>query len=346
MRAPAPDLDPESVRRGLAEVLTPVLGPLAVRALVRLKGGYSRQMWSFDALTEAGGLHPLILCTDTADGVVGAAGQTLDRVREAVLLHTLHAQGVPVPDGRCAGGADGSDTVFGRPFLVMDRGPGTAAIGPLHKDPWYVEHRAQLGDQLASMLAAIHGAEVGEDVLGPRPPAAEVADREVRRWTTEARGTPAACTRNVSAAIDWLATVRPDPPPVVTLVHGDYRTGNLLHDPGSGLHTVLDWEMAHWGDPWEDVAWARLVCWRLGTDRVGGLVPMEEWPRLYGAAAGRAVDAVALAFWDVVGSVKMICLVQRAAAVVKAEGEQRLLTTLFADLDEELGRLVASQRLG
>src|SRR6202034_2619440 len=94
----APDrLSSSELASAIEAVLEPTLGATQVRDLQRLKGGYSREMWSFDALVGAS-LRPLILCTDTSVGVVGQGPQALDRVREARLLHALHAGGLPVPD--------------------------------------------------------------------------------------------------------------------------------------------------------------------------------------------------------------------------------------------------------
>ncbi|WP_055752112.1 phosphotransferase family protein [Frankia sp. AvcI1] len=323
----------------------PALAEVDILDLHPLKGGYSREMWSFDAVTRDGAVHPLILCADSAAGVVGAGGQTLGRPAEAALLHTLHTAGLPVPDAVASGdgAAGGPGGELGRPYLVMQRCSGTAAIGPLHRDPWYVEHRAELAVWFAATLAAIHAADVPADVLGGvRPDPARVAGAELARWSGELRATPQAHTAVLDRALGWLAANPPPPPARVTLLHGDYRTGNILHGHGdggpSGLRTVLDWEMAHLGDPLEDLAWAQLVCWRVGTDRVGGLVDLARWPELYGAAAGWAPDLAALRWWEVLGSVKMACLVWRAAEAVTAPAERALLERLFADLGTELDR--------
>jgi aminoglycoside phosphotransferase (APT) family kinase protein len=99
---------------------------------------------------------------------------------------------------------------------------------------------------------------------------------------------------------------------------------------------VLDWELAHVGDPLEDVAYAQLVCWRVGTDRVGGLVDLDRWPGLYGEAAGVPVDPASLRWWEVLGSVKMACLTSRAAGTASSGAEQALLERLFADIGREL----------
>lgn len=63
------------------------------------------------------------------------------------------------------------------------------------------------------------------------------------------------------AARRWLERHLPPPGPRLALVHGDYRTGNLLYDGEGRIRGVLDWEMAHLGDPLEDLAWSLDPLW-------------------------------------------------------------------------------------
>src|SRR5258708_12081697 len=60
----------------------------------------------------------------------------------------------------------------------------------------------------------------------------------------------------------WLQAHRPPVSPTV-LVHGDYRMGNLIID-GSDLAAVLDWELVHVGEAYEDLAWFCIRAWRFG----------------------------------------------------------------------------------
>ncbi|MCU4186645.1 phosphotransferase family protein [Acidiferrimicrobium sp. IK] len=332
-------LAPRELLAVLASLVQPETGSGEAVDLRRLKGGYSREMWSFDLLT-AGGRRPLILCVDSEAGVVGAGPHSLGRVHEAELLAALHGAGLPVPGVAAAADAGGP---LGRPFLIMDRLPGSAAIGPLHRDPRYTQHRGRLASQLAGILARIHAAPVDDRIFGSRPPSYGLTATE--QWTAELQGTPLGTATAFSEAIGWLEGHVPPPPPQPTLVHGDYRTGNILHDcDQSGmpnLLSVLDWEMAHLGDPLEDVAWAALVCWRVGTGRVGGLAELHEWPALYARAAGRPVESVALRFWEVLGSVKMACLMHRASVAVSDAAERSLLERLLAELEAETEILLA-----
>jgi aminoglycoside phosphotransferase (APT) family kinase protein len=109
-------------------------------------------------------------------------------------------------------------------------------------------------------------------------------------------------------AYNWMKRHEPPPPARTALVHGDYRTGNFLYDQ-SGITGILDWEMAHAGDPIEDLGWVVIKSWRwAGDDRVGGLCSRDEFVGLYEAAAGVTVDRDALKFWEVFSNVKFATL--------------------------------------
>lgn len=87
--------------------------------------------------------------------------------------------------------------------------------------------------------------------------------------------------------LGYLASVLPASPGETSLVHGDFRNGNLIVDE-TGLVAVLDWELAHRGDPMEDLAWLCLRFWRFGNDDlpVGGFGRVEDLQTSYQAAGG------------------------------------------------------------
>ncbi len=96
------------------------------------------------------------------------------------------------------------------------------------------------------------------------------------------------------------------------LVHGDFRMGNVLFDAG-GMRAVLDWELAHIGDPAEDLAWVMVRSWRFGGGQpVGGIGTREEFFAAYEAAGGAPVDPAWVRFWEVFGNLRwgIICLSQ------------------------------------
>lgn len=111
-----------------------------------------------------------------------------------------------------------------------------------------------------------------------------------------------------------LAAIRFAPrPPVV--VHGDLRMGNLIVDE-SGLAAVIDWELAHVGDPVEDLGWFCVRAWRFGSDLpAGGLGTRQELLDAYSAVSGLAIPVDELIWWEAYGTLRwgLICVVQAKA---------------------------------
>ena len=314
--------------------------PVEIVDLERLKGGYSRRMWAFDTVGSDGTTSPWILCTDAPDGVVGA--DSLSRANEARLLGHVRRAGLPVPAVATAG--DGIEP-FGAAWFVMQRLPGSAAVGPLLRErasspapgrprPSDAVVPAVLGRQKAAILVRIHELSV-PDALAPVPTPVDVATIETRRWVEATAQTPGAQTETTRAALDRLRLTAPRPPERVCIVHGDYRTGNLLYDH-NGITGVLDWEMAHPGDPLEDLARAQLASWRIGTGLVGAMLTDAEWIAAYETASGLPVDAAALRFWQILTGVKMSLLAWRAVERTAPGKEHDLLRRLFGQLQTQL----------
>jgi hypothetical protein len=95
-------------------------------------------------------------------------------------------------------------------------------------------------------------------------------------------------------------------------VHGDFRNGNLLIGP-EGLRAVLDWELAHGGDPAEDIGWLCAPAWRFGgTGEVGGFGDLADLLAAYRAAGGEDIDPARVHWWQVYATVKWatICALQ------------------------------------
>jgi aminoglycoside phosphotransferase (APT) family kinase protein len=95
-------------------------------------------------------------------------------------------------------------------------------------------------------------------------------------------------------------------------VHGDFRNGNLIVGP-DGIRAVLDWELAHLGDPLEDLGWLCVKAWRFGSPLpVGGFGTYDDLIQAYEKASGAAVDRAALRWWEMFGVFKwaVICVLQ------------------------------------
>jgi aminoglycoside phosphotransferase (APT) family kinase protein len=110
-------------------------------------------------------------------------------------------------------------------------------------------------------------------------------------------------------ALRWLKAHAPAGDIALAPVHGDFRNGNLMVDE-RGLVAVLDWELAHLGDPMEDLGWLCVNSWRYGRIElpVGGFGTRAPLFDAY-AAAGGVVDAQRVHYWEVFGTLKwgVIC---------------------------------------
>ncbi len=274
-----------------------VLGELLggeVADLRRLSGGASRQTWSFD-LVANGGRRPLILQLERPGGVRTGAGMVL----EAALLRAAAAAGAPV----AAVVGSGADDGFGAPWLVVGRVAGETIPRKLLRDSQFAAARERLPAQCGRALAAIHSIPI-EAVPGLGDPDQLAQFRSILSAMGEPR--PA-----LELGLRQLEATRPERQRR-TIVHGDFRTGNLVVGP-DGLRTVLDWELAHVGDPVEDLGWFCLRAWRFGSAApAGGFGPVEDLVVAYEDASGVGVDPSVVRWWEAMGTLKwgVMCLIQ------------------------------------
>jgi aminoglycoside phosphotransferase (APT) family kinase protein len=267
-----------------------------IENLEPMSGGASRELWSFDAVLPHGERVPLVLRRDP-DGREDPEG----RAREWEVLRAAHGHGARVPEPLWH--RDGA--------IVMRRIGGEAIPRRILRDRAPV-HRRTL-EQLAAAAAAIHAIPLAElpflDVPAAPPAAAAVDQLEAQ---LDATGEPHPA---LELGLRWLRAHLPEPRPP-GLVHGDFRLGNFLVDE-DGLAAVLDWELAHAGDPVEDLGWLCVRSWRFGNDDrpAAGLGSRATLRAAYAAAGGRPVGAEELRFWEVFGNVRwgVICIVQAQA---------------------------------
>jgi aminoglycoside phosphotransferase (APT) family kinase protein len=300
-------LTPEELSERLTDFLKRSHGARSVRleGLRLLTGGASRQTWSFDAkIEDAQGrvttLH-LVLRSDPRRGP-----NFMERELEYRLLEAAGTAGVPVPAVHVMG-----DDSLGVPFFLMERVEGETIPRRLLRDDEYAEARRVMMGQLAAILAKVHRVPAVEGLTSPsegRSPAEE----EITRFEQRYRAIAPEPHPAFELAFRWLRQNLPRAADRV-LVHGDYRIGNVIFGP-EGARAVLDWELAHVGDPMEDLGWICVRSWRFGNDDlpVGGLGSREEFFRAYEEAGGFPVDAGRVRFWELFGNLRwgIICISQ------------------------------------
>lgn len=272
-------------------------GPVTVTSMDRLSGGASRQSWAVDLATAAGDRR-VVLQRKRPGGLGASMGL------EAAVVRCAGDAGVPVATVL----ADTDDpSLVGGGAMVVEHVGGESVASRLLRQPDFADARGVLADQAAAALAAIGRMDPGV-VSGLRHD--DQLDLIAALHHGLDRPQPV-----FELALRWLDAHRPDPPAHSRVVHGDYRLGNFMVD-GSGLVAVVDWELAHLGDPAEDLAWACVRAWRFGGDGAAlGLVGISQWVDAYVAAGGIRPDHDRLRWWLVFGTLRwgVICELQASA---------------------------------
>lgn len=276
-------------------------GGVSIEELKPLSGGASQEMWSFMGIVD-GEAKPYILRRDSAASALG-----ISRATEYELLLLAEQGGVKVPRplffmGKEAGG----------PGYVMDRLEGQTIPRKILRDEEYKGALPKLTAQCGEELAKIHALDVSSlegltRVPEGKSPAGYAVEMQRRVYESLEEPHP-----TFELALRWLEQNEPADTRRA-LVHGDFRNGNLMIDE-NGLVAVLDWELAHMGDPMEDLGWLCVKSWRFGaTDKpAGGFGSYGELFESYEKHSGVKVDPEVVRFWEIYGNLKwgVICMLQ------------------------------------
>ncbi|QIQ87162.1 phosphotransferase [Erythrobacter sp.] len=298
-------IDVETLSEGLAKALARA-GMGAPEGLHRLTGGATMESWRFSSTGKDFVLRRAPSLEFMADRPFGHA-------TEAAVIRAARAAGVTAPEVVVElEPGDGIGSGF-----VMRALPGT----PNPKDILAMEDASGLLRQVARDLARIHSlrpGDVPEDV-----PVMDYREAiaDLRRQFEEAGGDRPI----IALGLKWMEDHCPPRETEPVLNHGDYRMGNILAE-NSNLTGVLDWELAHFGDPHEDLAFGCMAVWRFHRyDRPAlGLGSLEDYFAAYEATSGRKVDRERFRYWLVHRTVwwAMGCL---RCAKVWRDGSDRML---------------------
>jgi aminoglycoside phosphotransferase (APT) family kinase protein len=217
--------------------------------LVKTSTGRSRENWAFDLAWHDDGQErrePLMLRCDPPGGLVET-----DRSTEFAILRALESTSVPAPAARWL---DAEGKWFGRPSLVMHREIGAVEYYVLSGSR-PLEERVGLAEQFCDLLADVHRADWRSTdlvhVFDDKGEGAALA--ELDHWEGILRRDQLEAYPEIELAIEWMRAAPPVAETTV-LVHGDFKPGNVLLD-GDRIVALLDWELAHLGDPMEDLGW-------------------------------------------------------------------------------------------
>ena len=273
--------------------------PTTVRDLAQIPGGAARATWRCVAAT-SDAARGMIVRIDTG----GQLLPTEDRI-EYLAIAAAHKAGLPVPEPLLL---EEDKRWLGGPFCAFAEVPNCKSA----PDQVPEAHRVRLGEQLWGVLgrlAKLSPAEIGADAfLAPSTPQTCAPEQLAYWWRiyqdNEIHPNPIA-----HAGHRRLASSAPPPAQALCLVHGDYRTGNYLYAADGTIKAILDWEMAHIGDPLEDLAWSLDLRQNIDKpDLAGSLLPHRDAIRVWQEASGLRVDPVAFRWWQVFSAFKALAI--------------------------------------
>ncbi len=263
--------------------ITPALSALMARALgvdgtaqalTRLSGGANMESssFSFDG-------HDYVL--RRAPSAEFMAGRAFGHDVEAALVIAARAAGVTAPKVvAILTDADGIGTGYVMRKVDAEVNPAKILANP----------PPSLIIDIARELARIHAIQTFPNL--PTLNTATAIEELATRFEAYGGDRPI-----MALAIKWCRDNVPEPSTAV-LVHGDFRMGNLMVD-ADGLAAVLDWELAHLGDPHEDLAYGCMTVWRFGhVDKPAfGIADLEQYFAAYESESGTIVDRARFRFW-------------------------------------------------
>lgn len=284
--------------------------PVAVARIERIEGGWSRQTHRVDATRAGGAELRLALRGEVENSLLDT-----DLEREWHILTSVDGSGLPLPDVH---GFEGTGDVLGHRFVTMGWIDGTGVnpwrMRPAEQAEWEAV-RGGLAEAWIHDIALLHRvdpARLRETGIDVEADAGSFVRDQVAHWTGLLRGAEHHPGPLVEEACRWLEASIPTPADSASIVHGDLRIGNMLVRDGRVV-AFLDWEMAGIGDWRADLGYS-LMPYNAGKF----LKPVApSWNHLMGPrqfldryfdVAGREASDEEIAFFIVLGNVKMIAI--------------------------------------
>ncbi|MEO1472700.1 MAG: phosphotransferase family protein [Pseudomonadota bacterium] len=263
--------------------------------LTRLSGGASQETWAFDLVGFDNNTSRRILRRAPNGLSEARSGNAVTLPTEAELIRAARRAGVPAPSVlHICSENDGLGEAF-----IMNFIQGETIAPKILKADHLATARANLATHCGAALARIHSIDPATLPNLEEAGATSQLDRYEELYLCYDIPRP-----TFDLAFQMLRDTLPTPLNPV-LIHGDFRLGNLMVDE-TGLAAILDWELAHIGDPREDIGWICVNSWRFGRteNRVGGFGDLQALLDAYAAAGGPSFTPADIDWWEMLGSLK------------------------------------------
>jgi aminoglycoside phosphotransferase (APT) family kinase protein len=279
--------------RELIRAQEPAAQGIEVTNLSPLTAGNTRNAWSFDASWDEHGIRKTAACVMLRKAEAGQLETPL--IPEFEVIKALGGTGVPIPRALWI---DPEGKWVERPAFILERVAGTSDFPALMR-PEGAEISRGVAEHLVEVAARLHTVDwraLGLDFL-PATSVKTAAAQQVEYWESLFRRHRMEPHPMIVGAFIWLKEHQPVADRV-TIVHGDFRYGNLLYE-GKRINALLDWEMVHLGDPVEDLTWAYRALWTPAS-----VMPLEEFVERYSKLSGIPVHPHNLIYYRLFNEMK------------------------------------------
>ena len=270
-----------------------------IKQLIPLTGGASADI---NRIILTSGDELIVRRTLSQEKSVMAIPKTL----EAKIQKVVRENGAPVPE-IIIEFSEGKEIGEG---YVMEAIPGETIPRKILRDKKFASAREKLPFEIGKSLAKIHQTQLDDLKALDQVTFSDSLGKLFQVYLSFNQPQPV-----FDLAFKWLEAQKLTEYGDV-LVHGDFRFGNFIISE-ENLESIIDWELAHIGNPMEDLGWLCVRSWRFGNveKRVGGLGDIKDLIAGYESNSDIKIDESQLDIWQLYGSLRwgVICMMQTFA---------------------------------
>ena len=230
----------------------------------------------------------------------------IPKILEAKIQKVVKKNGAPVP-AIIFEFSEGEEIGEG---YVMEAIPGETIPRKILRDKKFASAREKLPFEIGKSLAKIHQTQLDDLKALDQVTFSDSLGKLFQVYLSFNQPQPV-----FDLAFKWLEAQKLTEYGDV-LVHGDFRFGNFIISE-ENLESIIDWELAHIGNPMEDLGWLCVRSWRFGNveKRVGGLGDIKDLIAGYESNSDIKIDESQLDIWQLYGSLRwgVICMMQTFA---------------------------------
>jgi len=230
----------------------------------------------------------------------------IPKILEAKIQKVVKKNGAPVP-AIIFEFSEGEEIGEG---YVMEAIPGETIPRKILRDKKFASAREKLPFEIGKSLAKIHQTQLDDLKALDQVTFSDSLGKLFQVYLSFNQPQPV-----FDLAFKWLEAQKLTEYGDV-LVHGDFRFGNFIISE-ENLESIIDWELAHIGNPMEDLGWLCVRSWRFGNveKRVGGLGDIKDLIAGYESISDIKIDESQLDIWQLYGSLRwgVICMMQTFA---------------------------------